>query len=140
MPRWVLILIGFVAIGAFLLLLFWPSGERSTAFNQPPQGPNTYEDVDWARYEGNAADGGALAQELCSRCHAVDATGESPVGDAPPFRQFVTMWPLMYLEEALGEGIMVGHREHEMPVFQFDTKQIADLIAYLEELGAEADE
>jgi len=140
MPRWVLILIGFVAIGAFLLLLFWPSGERSTAFNQPPQGPNTYEDVDWARYGGNAADGGALAQELCSRCHAVDATGESPVGDAPPFRQFVTMWPLMYLEEALGEGIMVGHREHEMPVFQFDTKQIADLIAYLEELGAEADE
>jgi|GEM_PF-519606 len=140
MPRWVLVLIGFVAIGAFLLLLFWPSGERSTAFNQPPRGENTYEDVDWTRYEGNAADGEALAQELCSRCHAVARTGESPVADATPFRQFVTMWPLMYLEEALGEGIMVGHEEYEMPVFQFDTKQIADLTAYLEEIGEESDE
>jgi mono/diheme cytochrome c family protein len=140
MPRWVLVLIGFIAIGAFLLLLFWPSGERRTPFNQPPEGSATYEGVDWDRYQGNASEGAALAQELCSRCHAVGPSGDSPVGDAPPFRQFAQMWPLEYLEEALGEGIMVGHREHEMPVFQFDVKEIADLTAYLEELGESHEE
>jgi len=135
MPRWLLVLIGFIAIGAFLLLLFWPSGDRRAPFDQAPEGSATYEEIDWDEYEGDARAGGALAQELCSACHAVGAVGESPVGDAPPFRQFANMWPLEYLEEALGEGIMVGHREHEMPVFQFDVRQIADLTAYLEELG-----
>ncbi len=135
MPRWVLVLIGIAAIALFLALILWPSGERRTPINEPPQGPATYEEVDWERYRGDASTGGALAQELCARCHAVGPSGESPVGDAPPFRDFARMWPLTHLEEALGEGIMVGHGEHEMPVFQFDTKQIADLTAYLEKLG-----
>lgn len=84
---------------------------------------------------GNADDGHVIAQSLCARCHAVEKTGESPVGDAPPFRTFIEMWPLESLEEALAEGIMVGHPRHQMPVFKFSPSEIADLIAYLETLA-----
>ncbi len=76
--------------------------------------------------------GRAMAQDLCARCHAVEETGDSPLADAPPFRTFSQMWPLHYLEEALAEGIMVGHPLYQMPVFQFTPSEIADLIAYLE--------
>jgi len=135
MPRWIFAAAGIALFALFIVLILWPSGERRAFFEDAPQGTATYEEVDWDRYEGDPRAGEALAQELCAPCHAVGASGDSPVGEAPPFRQFANMWPLEYLEEALGEGIMVGHTEHQMPVFQFDTKQIIDLTAYLEEVG-----
>jgi mono/diheme cytochrome c family protein len=70
----------------------------------------------------------------------VGTSGASPIGDAPPFRIFAQLWPLEYLDEALAEGIMVGHREHEMPVFHFEVQEIADLSAYLEELNESLDD
>ncbi len=76
--------------------------------------------------------GQAMAERLCSRCHAVGTTGESPVPEAPPFRVFSSLWPLTYLEEALAEGIMVGHPLAEMPVFQFTPTEISHLIRYME--------
>lgn len=135
MSRFVLYAIGIVAIAGFLVFLFWPSGERREPHGQPPQGTAVYEGVDWETYAGNARAGETLAQDLCVRCHAVGSSGESPVPDATPFRTFKSRWPLEHLEEALAEGIMVGHPEHQMPVFQFDVEQIADLTAYLEEVA-----
>lgn len=135
MPRWVLVLIGFVAIGAFLLLIFWPNDVGQAPLNEAAEALPGDADAEWDLPEGNPRAGQQLAQNLCARCHAVGPAGASPVGDAPPFRQFSAMWPLEYLDEALAEGIMVGHREYEMPVFQFDVQEIADLTAYLEELG-----
>lgn len=84
---------------------------------------------------GSVADGEDMATSLCSGCHAIGKTGDSPVGEAPPFRTFVDMWPLESLEEALAEGIMVGHPRHQMPVFKFSPSEIADLIAYMETLS-----
>ncbi len=80
----------------------------------------------------SAEDGRIMAESLCASCHAVGPAGDSPVTDAPPFRIFATMWPLEHLEEALAEGIMVGHPSSEMPVFQFTPTEIAHLIAYME--------
>ena len=37
------------------------------------------------------------------------------------------------LEEALGEGIVVGHPE--MPQFQFSPQNVGALVAYLKSLG-----
>jgi mono/diheme cytochrome c family protein len=88
--------------------------------------------------EGDPARGKALAQEYCARCHAIEPGKESPVADAPPFSTFAQHWPLENLEEALAEGIMVGHDKFQMPVFQFDPDQIADLIAYLKTIQVPA--
>lgn len=81
------------------------------------------------------AEGRAFAEENCSRCHAVGPTGTSPNPDAPPFRTFQTLWPLESLEEALGEGIVVGHPD--MPQFELDEPEIDALLAYLASLPPE---
>jgi len=77
-------------------------------------------------------EGEKLAKELCSNCHAIDKTGESKNKQAPPFRTFSQKWPLENLEEALAEGIVVGH--DDMPEFKFTPDQITKFIAFLENL------
>lgn len=84
--------------------------------------------------EGNPDKGREIALDKCSRCHAVVPGAESPVAEAPRFETLGQMWPIDYLEEALAEGIMVGHEQYQMPVFQFTTEEIADLIAYLKSI------
>ncbi|MFZ1990074.1 MAG: cytochrome c [Alphaproteobacteria bacterium] len=82
--------------------------------------------------DGDPKRGHVIAKKYCSPCHAVEAKQEkSPVADAPPFRTFASKWPLEDIEEALAEGIMVGHEGVQMPVFELDPPAIADLIAYL---------
>lgn len=75
--------------------------------------------------------GRLIVTENCSGCHAVGREGESPNADAPPFRTLSSKWPLEHLEEALAEGIVVGHEGMEMPEFVFEPDDIADIIAYL---------
>ena len=84
--------------------------------------------------EGDPEKGLALALERCGGCHAVTPGTESPVAEAPKFETLGQRWPVEYLEEALAEGIMVGHEDYQMPVFQFTTEEIADLIAYLKSI------
>lgn len=82
--------------------------------------------------ESGIAEGRALAQKLCARCHAIGETGESPFEPAPPFRSFGAKWPIDSLAEAFAEGIVVGHPA--MPEFQFEPDQVDALLAYLESL------
>jgi mono/diheme cytochrome c family protein len=77
------------------------------------------------------ARGERIARQNCAECHAVGRTGASPNPKSPPFRELARRYPLSYLEEALGEGIVVGHEGSEMPPFNFSTNQIAALLAYL---------
>lgn len=87
--------------------------------------------------ETRAADvaaGRAFAEKNCARCHAIGRAGPSPFAEAPPFRTFSKKWPVEYLEEALAEGIVVGHPA--MPVFQLTPDEIDDLIAYLKSIQA----
>lgn len=76
--------------------------------------------------------GRSIVTENCSPCHAIGTVGDSPDPAAPPFRTFASRWPLEYLEEALAEGIVVGHSTVQMPEFVFDPDQIEAIIAYLE--------
>ena len=76
-------------------------------------------------------EGEAIAKANCSRCHAIGAHGASPNPKSPPFRVVGRKYPLSDLEEALAEGIVVGHKGEEMPAFEFSPAQIRALLAYL---------
>lgn len=76
------------------------------------------------------ARGREIAQTNCSTCHAVGRSGESPFPEAPPFRALSTNYRVASLEEALAEGISVGHPA--MPEFQFAPDDVHALVAYLQ--------
>ncbi len=73
--------------------------------------------------------GREIATKLCARCHSVTREGASPFAEAPPFRAFASKWPLESLEEALAEGIVVGHPA--MPEFVFGPEDIQNFLSYL---------
>lgn len=75
--------------------------------------------------------GRAIAQENCGGCHAIGVRGESVNPKSPPFRHLARKYPLHNLEEALAEGIVVGHEGVEMPPFRLNAAQIEALLAYL---------
>lgn len=75
--------------------------------------------------------GKAIAQANCGKCHAIGPSGASPNPKSPPFRTLSHKYPLSDLEEALAEGIVVGHEGAEMPQFRLSTGQIEALLAYL---------
>ncbi len=80
--------------------------------------------------------GKKLATKLCSRCHNIEKTGKSTVYLAPPFRTFASKWPLQDLEEALAEGIVVGHSI--MPEFELETDDITALLDFMGDLAKKA--
>jgi cytochrome c len=87
-----------------------------------------------ARAYANAtliARGHAIARYNCSRCHAIGKFGLSTNPKSPPFRFISRKYPLSQLQEALAEGIMVGHEGLEMPNFQLSPAQIDALLAYM---------
>ena len=76
--------------------------------------------------------GRAIAENICSTCHAIGLEGPSPHRDAIPFRDLSKHYPIEDLAEPLAEGIMVGHPD--MPVFAFEPDHIDSLIAYIESI------
>ncbi len=88
--------------------------------------------------EEAAAKGLAILQKNCSRCHAIGLTGSSPHPQAPPFRDVVQRYPIDNLAEALAEGIVSGHPD--MPVFVFEPADIEAFLAYLDHLRGTGDE
>jgi mono/diheme cytochrome c family protein len=86
-----------------------------------------------AQGNGDPRKGEAFVEERCARCHAVGREGESPLPIAPPLRTLASKYPLEALEESLAEGIVTGHPD--MPEFQLAPGQIADLIAWLDEIS-----
>lgn len=75
--------------------------------------------------------GEAIARINCGGCHAIGVRGASPNPKSPPFRTLSRKYPLDNLEEALAEGIVVGHEGVEMPAFQLSAARIEALLAYL---------
>ena len=68
----------------------------------------------------------------CSRCHAVQSTGESPHRMAPPFRKLGEKYPVESLAEAFAEGIVVGHKD--MLEFVLEPLLIRDVLRYIESI------
>jgi mono/diheme cytochrome c family protein len=76
--------------------------------------------------------GQVIAESRCGACHATGRAGESPAPEAPPFRQLSRNYRVSTLEEALAEGISVGHPA--MPQFEFPPEDVDALIAYLQSI------
>lgn len=81
---------------------------------------------------GSPSRGEALTRANCAACHAIGARGDSTKPGATPFRDIHRHYPVEQLAESLAEGISTGHED--MPEFQFEEAQIADIIAYLRTL------
>ena len=82
--------------------------------------------------EGDIAMGHSFVAENCAKCHAVEAQGDSPLAEAPPFRNLHEKYPVESLAEALAEGIVTGHAD--MPEFVLTPDEIGAVISYLESL------
>lgn len=79
------------------------------------------------------AAGHDLAVQRCSSCHAVESDGASPEPAAPPFRTLGHSYPVESLDEALAEGISVGHPG--MPDEPWEPADIDSFIAYLKSIS-----
>jgi mono/diheme cytochrome c family protein len=78
--------------------------------------------------------GRALAEKNCAPCHAVGSTGASKRRGAPPFRVLNRRYDVDNLQEAFVEGIAVGHRDSDMPEFEFSPERTDAIIAYIKSL------
>jgi len=76
--------------------------------------------------------GESLLTKNCARCHATGKGGVSPHPSAPPFRTLSRKYPIDGLQEALGEGLLVGHPD--MPEFIFESEDVGAIIAYLKSI------
>jgi mono/diheme cytochrome c family protein len=89
------------------------------------------------RADASAAERGrALVQANCANCHAVAETDTGTAKGAVAFRDLHKKYPVEHLQEALGEGIAVGHPA--MPEFKMSPQQVQDVIAYLKLLDTPA--
>lgn len=86
-----------------------------------------------AQTPGTISAGHEIAKKFCSRCHAIEMDGASPLPSAPPFRDIVAKGHVENLRETIGEGVIAGHPA--MPQFQFGASEAGELIAYLKSLS-----
>lgn len=73
--------------------------------------------------------GKVIATGLCSRCHAIDKTGDSPHPAAPRFRSLDNRTDLSKLARRIREGLLTGHED--MPMFRFDRDDADAVVAYI---------
>jgi cytochrome c len=79
--------------------------------------------------------GEVVVKENCSRCHAIGKDGDSPHKEAPPFRTLSGKYPIDDLAESLAEGIVSGHPD--MPIFVFNPDDVEAIIEYLQSIQAQ---
>ena len=91
---------------------------------------------------GDVSLGQRIAQRHCGSCHAV-AAGDSPLADAPPFRNLHRRYPAGGLAQLLDEGMLPEQYPREegarqghprMPTAKLDLDEVAALTAYLRSL------
>ena len=80
----------------------------------------------------NLSEGKQIAEQYCSSCHAIGKTDKSAHVEAVAFRDISKMYPVTDLEEALAEGLSVGHED--MPQFVFHPDEINSFLAYLDSI------
>jgi mono/diheme cytochrome c family protein len=73
--------------------------------------------------------GRALAETMCSQCHAIGARGQSPHVGAPAFRALDRRVDLDSFIDRLREGLMSGHPD--MPTFRFTREDARAFVLYL---------
>jgi len=82
------------------------------------------------------AEGKRLAEINCTKCHNIEASGESPLTDAPPFREIAKNYDEMELVDGFMEGLAVRHPL--MPDWDVTEPQAEELAAFVMSLGSGA--
>ncbi len=82
------------------------------------------------------AEGKRLSEINCARCHNIEATGESPLTDAPPFREVAQNYDRVEMIDSFMEGLAVRHPL--MPDWEVTEPQAEALTAFVMSLGAGA--
>ena len=78
--------------------------------------------------------GRVLAERMCSQCHAIGKSGQSPHVGAPAFRALDRRVDLDSFMERLREGLAVGHPD--MPTFLFTREDARAFLLYLRSIQA----
>jgi len=78
--------------------------------------------------------GRVLAERMCSQCHAIGKSGQSPHVGAPAFGALDRRVDLDSFMERLREGLMVGHPD--MPTFRFTREDARAFLLYLRSIQA----
>jgi mono/diheme cytochrome c family protein len=73
--------------------------------------------------------GEGIAKGLCSRCHAIGRSGNSPHSAAPRFRDLDHRTNLSKLSQRIREGLLSGHED--MPMVRFDRDDAEAMVAYI---------
>lgn len=82
------------------------------------------------------AEGKRLAEINCTRCHNIEAQGESPLTDAPPFREISKNYDRFELIDGFMEGLAVRHPL--MPDWDVTETQAEALASFVMSLGSGA--
>jgi mono/diheme cytochrome c family protein len=85
------------------------------------------------RGRGLDVQGRKLATELCSQCHAIDATDVSQHVAAPAFRNLDRRLDLDTFVDRLRDGLIGGHPD--MPTFRFRREDARALVRYLKSIA-----
>jgi mono/diheme cytochrome c family protein len=82
------------------------------------------------------ADGRAIAEAQCARCHAVAPGAVSPHPNAPAFSKLAARYAPADFQTILTEDFIVGAHvgAGDMPTFRFDPKGADALVAYLKSI------
>jgi len=78
--------------------------------------------------------GRALAERMCSECHAIGKSGQSPHVGAPAFRALDRRVDLDTFMDRLREGLMADHPD--MPTFRFTREDARAFLIYLRSILA----
>jgi len=84
--------------------------------------------VAWAP-DSAANEGKTILEANCGRCHSLEATGASPLPQAPPLGEVYLKYPIDQLEQGFAEGM--GSKHRDMPQIQFSDDQVAAILSYL---------
>jgi mono/diheme cytochrome c family protein len=77
--------------------------------------------------------GQALAERMCSQCHAIGKRDQSSHTAAPPFRALDQRLEFDSFMDRLREGLMVGHPD--MPVFRFTREDARAFVLFSGQFG-----
>jgi mono/diheme cytochrome c family protein len=79
--------------------------------------------------ESTLTAGKRLSEINCTRCHNIEAAGESPLTDAPPFRELAKNYDPEELVDGFMEGLAVRHPL--MPDWDMTEEQAQALTSYI---------
>lgn len=82
--------------------------------------------------------GRKLSEINCTRCHNIEASGESPLTDAPPFRELAKNYTPEELTDGFMEGLAVRHPL--MPDWEVTEPQAEALTTYIMSLKGDEQE